>query len=35
MQEQKSLEETGQAKITLGYKLPAKYVLHTVGPIAP
>lgn len=26
-------EKTGQAKITPGYNLPAKYVLHTVGPI--
>lgn len=25
--------ETGQAKITAGYKLPAKFVIHTVGPV--
>ena len=25
--------ETGQAKLTGGYRLPAKYVLHTPGPI--
>lgn len=25
--------ETGQAKITLGYKLSAKHVIHTVGPV--
>ena len=24
---------TGQAKITRGYKLPAKHVIHTVGPV--
>lgn len=24
---------TGQAKITAGYNLPAKHVIHTVGPI--
>ena len=26
-------EPTGQAKITRGYNLPAKFILHTVGPI--
>jgi O-acetyl-ADP-ribose deacetylase (regulator of RNase III) len=25
--------ETGSAKITRGYRLPARYVIHTVGPI--
>ncbi len=25
--------ETGQAKITEGFQLPAKWVIHTVGPI--
>jgi O-acetyl-ADP-ribose deacetylase (regulator of RNase III) len=24
---------TGQARITGGYKLPARYVIHTVGPV--
>lgn len=26
-------EPTGQAKLTGGYNLPARYVLHTVGPV--
>ncbi len=25
--------ETGQAKITAAYRLPAKHVIHTVGPV--
>ncbi|MBE6354510.1 O-acetyl-ADP-ribose deacetylase [Treponema sp.] len=25
--------KTGEAKITKGYKLPARFVIHTVGPI--
>lgn len=25
--------ETGQAKLTRGYRLPARWVIHTVGPI--
>jgi O-acetyl-ADP-ribose deacetylase len=24
---------TGQAKLTAGYRLPARYVIHTVGPV--
>ena len=33
MQTQGYPEPTGCAKITKGYNLPARYVLHTVGPI--
>ena len=33
MQKQRHEEPTVQAKITPGFNLPAKYVLHTVGPI--
>lgn len=25
--------DTGEAKITQGYELPARYVIHTVGPV--
>ena len=25
--------ETGQAKLTRGYRLPARFVIHTVGPV--
>lgn len=32
MEKQSTLEEVGKAKITEGYNLPAKYVIHTVGP---
>lgn len=33
MNEQGHDEPTGHAKITRGYNLPAKWVIHTVGPI--
>ncbi len=33
MHEQGHEEPTGKAKITHGYNLPAKWVIHTVGPI--
>ena len=33
MQRQRHEEPTGRAKITPGFNLPCRYVLHTVGPI--
>ncbi|MGI6230536.1 MAG: protein-ADP-ribose hydrolase [Tractidigestivibacter sp.] len=35
MDEQGAPEPTGRAKITPGFNLPARNVLHTVGPIVP
>ncbi|MDD6462239.1 MAG: protein-ADP-ribose hydrolase [Bifidobacteriaceae bacterium] len=34
MEAQGHPEPTGEAKVTPGFNLPAKYVIHTVGPIA-
>lgn len=33
MQRQGADEAVGQARLTQGYNLPARYVIHTVGPI--
>lgn len=35
MKEQGFDEPTGQAKVTPAYNLPARYVIHTVGPMTP
>ena len=35
MMKQGHPEATGKAKITAGFNLPARYVIHTVGPIIP
>ena len=35
MEQQGHKEPTGTAKITRGYYLPCRFVLHTVGPIVP
>ena len=35
MMKQGHPETTGKAKITPGFNLPARYVIHTVGPIIP
>jgi O-acetyl-ADP-ribose deacetylase (regulator of RNase III) len=35
MDKQGTPEPTGRAKITQGFNLPARNVLHTVGPIVP
>jgi O-acetyl-ADP-ribose deacetylase (regulator of RNase III) len=35
MQSQGHEEATGTAKITPAFNLPARYVIHTVGPIVP
>ena len=33
MEEEGREEKTGQARITAGYNLPARHVIHTVGPV--
>lgn len=35
MKQQRHLEGTGWAKVTRGYNLPSRFVLHTVGPVVP